>query len=327
MHLVYNCDKYFNHAAVKQGAQLIMCGIVGIIGGRDGMPSIRPLLKEMCDRIRHRGPDADGYLVDNYVGLGIRRLRIIDLETGDQPIFNEDGSIGVAYNGEIYNYTELRENLIEKGHIFRTHSDTEVIVHQYEEDGERCVESFRGMFAFVLWDTRTRRLLLARDHFGVKPLFLAENAGRIAFASEMKALRPVPWVDWSWSAPGLRAYLQLGYIPCPMTAYSGIRKFEQGSTEIWQIAEDGRANFLSKRKYWKPTHPSVEMDLTFEQASDQLLALLKESVRLRLRSDVPLGAFLSGGLDSSSVVALMRQCDARNIKTFSLGFEENTFNE
>lgn len=304
-----------------------MCGIAGIVYSDKSRNAARQDIKAMTDRIKHRGPDADGYLVDGYVGLGMRRLKIIDLETGDQPIFNEDGSIGVVYNGEIYNYAELREALIGKGHVFKTHSDTEVIVHQYEEDGERCVESFRGMFAFALWDKRTRRLLLARDRFGVKPLFLTESVGRIAFASEMKALRPVPWVDWSWSAPALRAYLQLGYIPCPMTAYSGIRKFEQGSTEIWQIGVDGRAELLSKRKYWQPNHPSVEIELSFEQASDQLLTLLKESVRLRLRSDVPLGAFLSGGLDSSSVVALMRLCGAQDIKTFSIGFEDNAFNE
>jgi asparagine synthase (glutamine-hydrolysing) len=304
-----------------------MCGIVGIIGCMDGMPVRQPLLKEMCDRIRHRGPDAEGYLMDDCVGLGVRRLKIIDLETGDQPIFNEDGSIGVVYNGEIFNFAQLREDLIRKGHVFKTHSDTEVIVHQYEEDGERCVESFRGMFAFALWDKRTKHLLLARDRFGVKPLFLAENAGRIAFASEMKALQPVPGVNWSWSAPGLRAYLQMGYIPCPMTAYSGIRKFEQGSTEMWQIDGDGRVDFLSRRKYWQPAQPSGGLQPPFEQAAEQLLMLLKESVRLRLRSDVPLGAFLSGGLDSSSVVALMRLCNAEDIQTFSIGFEESAYNE
>ena len=288
---------------------------------------LKPLLGDMCDRIRHRGPDGEGHLVDGPVNLGMRRLKIIDLETGDQPVFSEDGSVGVVYNGEIYNYTELREDLIKGGHVFKTQSDTEVIVHQYEEDGERCVEKFRGMFAFVLWDKRARQLLLARDRFGVKPLYVAEKDGRLAFASEMKALRPVPWVDWSWSAPGLRAYLQLGYVPCPMTAYAGVRKFEQGTTEIWQIRPDGWAERRSIRNYWKPVHITAGAVPTFEEASQRLLDVLKESVRLRLRSDVPLGAFLSGGLDSSTVTAIMRQCGVSDIKTFSIGFEDEASNE
>ncbi len=304
-----------------------MCGIVGGIGLGESATAVLPLLKDMCNLVRHRGPDTEGFFVDDQIGLGMRRLKIIDLETGDQPIWNEDGSIVVVHNGEIYNYMELREVLISKGHKFYTHSDTEVIVHQYEEDGEQCVKSFRGMFAFALWDKRTRRLFLARDRFGVKPLFLANNSHSIAFASEMKAFKPVSWVDWSWSSPGLRAYLQLGYIPCPMTAYSGIRKFEQGSTETWRVTDDGRAFLYSKKKYWEPAQPAVKTNISFEDASEQLLFLLKESVRLRLLSDVPLGAFLSGGLDSSSVVALMRMINVRNIKTFSIGFEENEFNE
>jgi len=304
-----------------------MCGIVGILDPTKQNGEIETLLRQMTAAIKHRGPDSDGFLSQSPVGLGMRRLSIIDLNTGDQPIANEDGTIWTVFNGEIYNYAELREDLIRKGHIFKTQSDTEVIVHQYEQDGERCAEKLRGMFAIAIWDTKLCQLLLIRDRFGIKPLLVAEQNNKLAFASEMKALFDLSWIDRTWNPVALRAYLSLGYVPTPMTVYRGIRKFTPGTVEVWNIDLSGKIKKIKIYNYWTPSAVENPSPPSFEEASEIVLELLKESIRLHLRSDVPLGAFLSGGVDSSTVVALMRLCGAQDIKTFSIGFDDPKFNE
>lgn len=230
-----------------------MCGICGIVNSGDAKNIDIAELKAMSDSIRHRGPDSDGFYAVPPVGLGIIRLKVIDLAMGDQPICNETGTLWIVFNGEIYNYAELRADLIRKGHVFRTQSDTEVILHQYEEDGDHSVEKFRGMSAFAIWDSARRQVMLARDRFGIKPLFVAQHGDRLAFASEIKAQFPLSWIDRSWNATAHRSYLSLGYIPSPWTPYNGLRKFEQGTTEIWGNDGKGSVGLLSRRKYWKPT--------------------------------------------------------------------------
>jgi len=299
-----------------------VCGIVGIWNYGTGEPAAHCQLIAMRETLTHRGPDASGAHIAGPVGLGHRRLSIIDLESGAQPIGNEDGTIWTIFNGEIYNYAELRRDLIAKGHRFATRSDTEVIVHQYEEDGPACVERFRGMFALVVWDQRSRQLTLARDRFGKKPLYVADDGIRLAFASELKALTDVGWVDRRWDAEALRAYMRLGYIPTPYSPYVGVRKMRAGTIETRHQPRPGDPLERRASTYWTPNE-TVGGDAvpSFATATATLLDLLKESVRLRLRSDVPLGAFLSGGVDSTGVVALMRLCGAAEVKTFSIGFE------
>ena len=259
--------------------------------------------------------------VDGQVALGHRRLSIIDLTDGRQPLANEDASIWVIFNGEIYNFAELRRNLVGRGHIFATQTDTEVLVHEYEDHGIDLVERLRGMFAFALWDGHRHELLLARDRFGKKPLYIAEGQGRMAFASEMKALFVLPWVDRTWNASALRAYLSLGYIPSTMTAYNGIRKILPGAVELWRGGHGQRGGLSRSWRYWEPRVVPCDPMPTYDEACLELAERLRESVRMRLRSDVPLGAFLSGGVDSTCVVALMRACGVEDLKTFSIGFE------
>ncbi len=298
-----------------------MCGIAGIcrLGG-EGCPD-RSELKDMAASLTHRGPDAEGLYLEGPIALAHRRLSIIDLATGDQPLANEDRTVWTVFNGEIYNHVELRKELIRKGHTFRTKSDTEVIIHQFEEEGASCVRRFRGMFAFAVWDERRQELLLARDRFGKKPLFVARAGNRLAFASEMKALLKLPWVDRSWDAAALRAFLLLGYVPGTRTVYRGVRKLAAGTVETWRVGDQHLSDPHSTGVYWEPSTETRLPAPSFEDAKARLLGLLVESVRLRLRSDVPLGAFLSGGLDSTSVVAIMRLCGVTDIKTFSVGFE------
>jgi asparagine synthase (glutamine-hydrolysing) len=304
-----------------------VCGIAGIINASADDPVSRHTLEAMTDSLVHRGPDASGYRLGNGMGLGHRRLSIIDLSSGDQPMPNEDGTVWVAFNGEIFNYEELRRRLTAQGHVFATESDTEVIVHQYEEDGAACVEQFRGMFAFAIWDERRQQVMLARDRFGIKPLFVAEGRGQLAFASEMRALLASPSVDRSWSAPALRAYLSLGYVPGALTAYHGIRRFAPGTVETWRRDDGGAGWVTTAHRYWRPRAGDGSARLSYGEAKSQLRELLLESVRLRLRSDVPLGAFLSGGVDSTAVVALMRSCGVTDLSTFSMGFEDAEYDE
>ena len=298
-----------------------MCGIAGRFNFDAAQTVDRAQLMAMTDAVAHRGPDAGGYYIDGSIGLGHRRLSIIDLATGDQPIANEDGSIQVIFNGEIYNFAEVRQELAAHGHIFRTNSDTEVIAHGYEQWGEHCVDRFRGMFAFAVWDARRRRLLLARDRLGVKPLYYAEVKGGIVFGSEIKSLLEDPEVPRDWSPEAIDAYLTLLYIPAPDTIYRAIRKLRPAHV---LVAERGTVRVS---RYW---------DLEFTGEGDPALEAeylaelderLREAVKLRLISDVPLGAFLSGGIDSSTVVAYMAEASARPPVTISVGFEQQGFDE
>ncbi|HZR22949.1 MAG TPA: asparagine synthase (glutamine-hydrolyzing) [Vicinamibacterales bacterium] len=298
-----------------------MCGIAGKFNFDPSRPVDRERLSAMTTVIAHRGPDADGFYVGDTVGLGHRRLSIIDLSTGDQPLANEDRTIWVVFNGEIYNFADVRQELEQHGHHFRTHTDTEVIVHAYEQWGEAAVERFRGMFAFALWDEPNRRLLLVRDRLGVKPLYYSVNRGGITFGSEIKSLLEDPDVPRDWNPEALDAYLTLCYIPAPRTIYQNIWKLPAGH---YLVAEHGRA---SVRRYWDLTFTGDGDPSREREYLDQLDALVTESVRLRLLSDVPLGAFLSGGIDSSLVVAAMVNTSSSRVLTTSVGFDEQAFNE
>ena len=299
-----------------------MCGIAGRFN-YDHLRAVDPaVLADMTEAIRHRGPDAAGFFRDGAIGLGHRRLSIIDLHTGDQPVANEDGAILVVFNGEIYNFAEIRAELAAAGHRFRTGSDTEVIVHGYEQWGDRCVERFRGMFAFALWDSRQRRLLLARDRLGVKPLYYAELPGvGIVFGSEIKAVLEDPDVPREWRPDALDSYLTLLYIPAPHTIYRGVRKLPPAHV---LVAQDGA---IRVERYWRLEFPGGGDPARESEYLEELDALLAESVRLRLVSDVPLGAFLSGGIDSSTVVAYMRETSATRPVTISVGFEHGAYDE
>ena len=292
-----------------------MCGIAGIFSV--GARGVQPLeVQAMCDAMTHRGPDDAGYYFHERVGLGMRRLSIIDLMTGHQPVQNEDGSLRVVLNGEIYNYRELREDLERRGHRFYTATDTETLVHLYEEYGEDCVTRLRGMFAFALWDERKMRLFLARDRLGIKPLYYAESGGRLLFASELKALLQLPEVrrELNWSSVN-HLFTSLS-TPGSESVIAGVHKLPPGHT--FSLRLGGRRRLA---RYWdvqfEPDYGHGE-----EYFTGRLRELMEESVELHLVSDVPLGAFLSGGLDSSSVVAFMAHRSERPVKTFSIGFDE-----
>jgi asparagine synthase (glutamine-hydrolysing) len=272
-----------------------MCGIVGIVHSDPSHPASAAAVRQMCEAIRHRGPDDEGIYVTGPVGLGMRRLSIIDLAGGRQPIFNEDRSKVIVFNGEIYNYRELRRGLVARGHSFATQGDTETILHLYEELGPNCVERLRGMFAFAIWDTTTETLVLARDRFGIKPLYLTAGPWGIAFASELKALHAVGLDDRTLDWDALDIYFQLGYIPAPATPFRAVRKLEPGHTAVWN-----RAGGLAIRQYWDLPRERVPAP---RDADARVVEWIDESVRAHLVSDVPVAAFLSGGLDSSAVVA------------------------
>ena len=282
----------------------------------------------MCDEIRHRGPDDEGYRIEGRMGLGVRRLSIIDLATGRQPISNEDGSVWVVFNGEIYNYRELRESLLHTGHRFRTRSDTEVLVHLYEEEGVDGLGRLRGMFACAIWDSRRRSLLLVRDRFGKKPLYYAALSGLggrdgLYFGSELKCLRAAG-VPLEHDREALQLYFLFGYIPDPWTPYMAIRKLEPGG---WL-----RCNFdgeIEQGRYWSLPAPAerAPVGLSELEACNYVRNVFDQAVKIRLTSDVPVGAFLSGGIDSTSVVASMSLQSPHPVKTFSIGFEEPGFNE
>lgn len=278
------------------------------------------MLKRMADTLVHRGPDGEGFHFDDFVGLAHRRLSIIDLEGGTQPLSNEDGSIWVVLNGEIYNYVELREELVAKGHVFKTASDTEVIVHLYEERGEEFVAALRGMFAIGLWDAPRRKLVLVRDRLGKKPLYYGAAKGRFFFGSEIKALAEVAELPRDIDQQALVDYFALLYIPAPKSIFRSIRKVRPAHIVI---VEDGE---WRETCYWDLSFDDIE-----EKSEDawcrDILEAYQDSIRLRLRSDVPLGAFLSGGVDSSSVVALMKAMSPGRVNTCSIGFEEKKFDE
>src|SRR5581483_11852933 len=293
-----------------------MCGIAGIAGPAADSTAV----KRMTDAMVHRGPDAEGLFKDREACLGIRRLKIIDLVTGDQPIANEDQSVWVVLNGEIYNFRELRDELRSRGHVFCSQSDTECIVHAYEEYGDGCVSRLRGMFAFALWDVKRQRLLLARDRVGKKPLVYAELNGSLYFASEFQSLFGSGALDRQIDFGALGDYLAYGYVPVPSSIYGGIRKLPPGHYLTWN------AGSTSVTRYWQLSF-KPKLRISEREALAELERELREAVKLRLVADVPLGALLSGGVDSSTVVALMAQLTPGRVKTFSIGFEEADFNE
>jgi asparagine synthase (glutamine-hydrolysing) len=270
----------------------------------------------MCRTIVHRGPDDEGICVDGRVGLGMRRLSIIDVAGGHQPIYNEDSSVAIVFNGEIYNYRTLRDNLQKLGHKFRTHTDTEVIVHAYEEDGTSCVKRFNGIFAFAIWDAPARRLFLARDRMGVKPLYYVQWEKGLAFASEIKALLTLPEVPRTLDLKATAQFFRFGYVPPPRTLFDGIRKLPPG---WWLSAQDGK---VVLKQYWDMEFEHHNPAPSFAECSEQLRAILQEAVTEQMVSDVPLGAFLSGGIDSSAVVAFMRQASSNGVRTYSIGFDQ-----
>jgi asparagine synthase (glutamine-hydrolysing) len=302
-----------------------MCGICGIVELH--RPVDQDALRRMTRALRHRGPDDEGFYLapeagPAAVGLGFRRLSIIDLVTGNQPIANEDGSVQLVFNGEIYNYRELRSELVSCGHRLATESDTEVIVHLYEELGSHCVERLNGMFALALWDARRRELVLARDRFGKKPLYYAELEGSLIFASELKSLVEHPRCPTDLDFDALSRYLALEYVPTPYSILARVRKLPGGYVLRWQ---DGRS---SLQQFWDLELRPDDAPRSDEEYVEEFRELFRAAVRRRLVSDVPLGAFLSGGIDSSSVVAMMVDAlPAKNVKTFSVGFDEASFDE
>ena len=293
-----------------------MCGICGFYEYKSQKPASQEALAEMLRVLHHRGPDDSGAHFDKDLALGMRRLSIIDLSGGQQPISNEDGTIVTVFNGEIYNYRELRDELESRGHTLATESDTEVIVHLYEDYGEGCPYYLRGMFGFAVWDSRQRRLFVVRDRLGIKPLYFTQAGGALIFASEIKAILQHPAVSVELNVEALSSYLSLKYVPAPQTIFKGISALPPGSTLTCD------SNGVRIRRYW---------DLSFanhgnghvreEQYAEQLEALLGECVKQHLMSDVPFGAFLSGGVDSSTIVALMSQFMSEPVKTYSVGFE------
>jgi len=295
-----------------------MCGICGSCGIVD-----RDLLSRMCGAMVHRGPDDEGHYVDGQVMLGMRRLKIIDLETGNQPIFNEDRTVAVVYNGELYNFRENRQFLEERGHRFSTRSDTETIVHLYEEYGDECLSKMRGMFAFALWDLKRRRMLLARDRLGIKPFYYWEKGGRLLFASELKCLLEHPSLDKTIHFGALHDYLTYLCVPAPDTIFRDVRKLEPGHFMIWQ---DGRTEI---RRYWNAAdHLDAADENRGEDAlGERLYELMRDSVRRHLVSDVPIGVFLSGGLDSGTLVAIASEVSDQPVKTFCIGFDDPVYNE
>lgn len=296
-----------------------MCGICGVVNNDREQSVDQDVLKKMCDVITHRGPDDEGFYLNQQVGLGMRRLSIIDLSTGKQPISNEDGTIWIVFNGEIYNHKTVRAELETLGHRFRTQTDTEAIVHAYEEYGDSCVQKLNGMFAFAIWDNRDHTVLLARDRVGIKPLYYFFDKNRLIFGSEIKSILQSGDIPKRIDLQALDHFLTYEFIPAPLSIFQDIKKLPPGHTlklknnEIWV------------RSYW-------DVELKSNGASpaeikQNLRELLQDAVKIRLMSDVPLGAFLSGGVDSSIIVALMAQVMEEPVKTFSIGFEDSTYNE
>jgi asparagine synthase (glutamine-hydrolysing) len=303
-----------------------MCGIAGFVSqhdDRDGRDALE-ILDRMCRVIEHRGPDDQGLLVKGPAALGMRRLSIIDLAGGHQPMTGCDPEISIVFNGEIYNYRELQRDLKSRGHVFKTNSDTETIVHAYEEYGHACVKHLRGMFAFAIWSARDRQLFIARDPVGKKPLYYTLTPhGTLVFGSELKSLREHPEFVCELKIEALDAYLAFGYVPDPLTIFRDVHKLPPGHTLTFK---DGRTR---AEAYWDFPYEQPQVDPFTSEAEclDELRALLDESVRIRLVADVPLGAFLSGGVDSSTIVGLMARHSDRPVKTFSIGFNEDSYNE
>ncbi|MBT5047937.1 MAG: amidotransferase 1, exosortase A system-associated [Rhodospirillaceae bacterium] len=300
-----------------------MCGIVGIFDSRGTHPIDENLLSRMNDSLFHRGPDGEGLFVDPGIGLGHRRLSIIDLSGGAQPLFNEDHSVVVSYNGEIYNFQDLSRDLIKRGHQFRTHCDTEVIVHAWEEWGEACVDRFRGMFAFAIWDKKQQTLFLARDRLGIKPLYYAERGdGTVLFGSELKALLCDNSLARNLDSTAVEDYFAFGYVPDPKTIYRNVFKLAPGHVLAWRR---GQA-MPQPRCYWNPSF-EITGNPPEEEIVEELIHRFRDAVDCRLVSEVPLGAFLSGGVDSSGVVAMMAGLSDDPVNTCSISFGDPAFDE
>jgi asparagine synthase (glutamine-hydrolysing) len=297
-----------------------VCGIAGVADLAGLASSDVALVDAMLRTLVHRGPDDLYTISDSHVAMGARRLAIIDLDAGRQPLSNEDGTVWVTQNGEIYDYVELRADLASRGHVLKTKGDTEAVVHAYEEFGERFPEKLRGMFAVALWDARQERLVLARDRLGKKPLYWRLADGRLSYGSELKALLADPTMPREIDREALALYLQYQYIPAPRTIFKGVYKLPPASVLVWAGGEPRIT------RYWSPAYePKIRR--TRREDVEECLRLLRESVRLRLRSDVPVGVFLSGGMDSSVVTALMVEASERPVRTFSIGFAEDEYNE
>ena len=297
-----------------------MCGIAGIYNYKTDQPINEAVLRRMTGALAHRGPDDEGFHIAGRIGLGHRRLSIIDVAGGHQPVFNEDGSVAVILNGEIYNYRELRRLVEARGHRLRTQSDTETIVHLYEEFGEACVEHLRGMFAFALWDSREQKLLLARDRLGKKPLYFADVGGALIFGSELKALLEHPAMPREVDTLAVADYFSYQFIPAPKTIYRHARKLRAGHCLV--VTPNG----ASERQYWDINFSQPEQRSEAEW-SEMLLEELRSAVDSRLIGEVPLGAFLSAGVDSSAVVAMMSRINSRPVVTATVGFSEEKFSE
>jgi asparagine synthase (glutamine-hydrolysing) len=293
-----------------------MCGIAGVVHSDFSRPVLPASIQKMCDAMTHRGPDGVGQYVTGHVGIGMRRLSIIDLETGKQPITNEDETIWIVFNGEIYNYRELRKGLEAKGHRFRTTTDTEVIVHLYEDLAENCVQRLRGMFAFAIWDSCRDVLFLARDRLGIKPLYYAERPEGLIFASELKALLTHPGISRDVNPQALGEYFTHLCVPGDLSIFKAVQKLPPAHTLIYGHGQ------VRLRRYWH-VQPSPDYERTEAQWVDELRARLEDSVKIHLVADVPVGAFLSGGLDSATMVALMSRASAEAVRTFTVGFTSN----
>lgn len=292
-----------------------MCGIAGILELDASRAAPRAVLRDMLRAIVHRGPDDQGELVDRELAMGMQRLSIIDLQDGQQPIFNESGRFAIVFNGEIYNYVELRKQLINRGHKFTTQGDTEVIIHLFEEFGPECLDHLRGMFAFALWDNEHRELFIARDRLGIKPLYYSLDGGKLRFASEIKSILADRGFPRSLDLQALSHYLSLKYVPAPRTMFAGVECLLPGH---YMLVREGK---VEQHQYWDCSFKKLNREESEEDLLTELGRILRESVRLRLRSDVPFGAFLSGGVDSSIIVALMAEVMTEPVKTFSVGFD------
>jgi asparagine synthase (glutamine-hydrolysing) len=299
-----------------------MCGIAGVVKADRNARADEGILRRMCAAMVHRGPDDEGFYLQGRVGLGMRRLSIIDVAAGHQPISNEDGTIWIVFNGEIYNHAALREQLIARGHRYTTHCDTETIVHLYEEYGRDCVQHLRGMFAFAIWDSRKRSLFIARDRLGIKPLYYQATPDTFLFGSEIKVILAHPGVRAEFHRAGLPEYLAFGYLSGEETFYQGIRKLMPGHT--LELDEQGT---LKIRPYWDLRPSEDDASRSESDYVSTYRDMLEEAVNIHLMSDVPLGVFLSGGVDSSAVAALMTKIRKEPVETFSVGYAEHAYSE
>jgi asparagine synthase (glutamine-hydrolysing) len=301
-----------------------MCGICGLVS-LNGETVDRSVLEGMSATLTHRGPDSEGVFVENGTGIAARRLAIIDLETGDQPLSNEDGSVTVVQNGEIYNYRELRAELIDKGHRFRTQGDTEVLAHLYEEHGPRFADRLRGMFAVAVWDAKRKRLVIARDRFGIKPLYYSVTGESLSFASELKALLYQPRFSREIDQDAVEAFLAFSFVPAPLSIFRDVRKLPPGSILVWE-ADQGSEVTIERYARVRPAPAGEIRNESEEELAEELRERLRDSVRAHLIADVPVGVLLSGGIDSCTLAALASEAEGR-VSTFTIGFDERQFDE